>query len=168
MELTKTLLNKESLLKASQFCILLSIIVFAPVIGNQLITGSIVNALLLISAMVLGLSSAILLSLLPSAISLSLGFLPWVMAPMVPFIILGNIIFVFSFDYLRKNNYWLGAISGSFLKFVFLFISSNVVITLFIKQTVATKIAAMMSWPQLITSLLGSMIAFFVWEAMNK
>jgi hypothetical protein len=168
MELTKTLLNRESLLKISQFSIFLTVMIIAPMIGNQFITGSIVNSLLLISTMSLGLSSAILLSFLPSAISLSLGFLPWVMAPMVPFIVLGNILFVYAFNYLRKHNYWLGAISGSFLKFALLFFASNVVISLFIKQAVASKIAVMMSWPQLITALLGSMIAFLAWKIMNK
>jgi len=168
MELTKTILNRDSLIKLSQFSLFLVVMVFAPLIGNQLITGSIVNAMLLISTMTLGLSSALLLSFLPSIISLFVGTLPVVLFPMIPFIVLGNMIFVYLFSKLMEKNYWLGAVSGSLLKFALLFISSNLIIQFFIKQTVASKIAVMMSWPQLITALIGSAIAFTIYKVIKR
>jgi len=168
MELTKTILNRDSLIKLSQFSLFLAVMVFAPLIGNQFITGSIVNAMLLISTIVLGLPSALLLSFLPSIISLFVGTLPAVLFPMIPFIVLGNMVFVYIFNKLVEKNYWLGAISGSLLKFALLFVSSNLIIQFFIKQTVASKIALMMSWPQLATALIGSAIAFTIYKAIKR
>lgn len=155
-------LNKRLLLAVAQFSMLLAVVSFAPLFNNQIITGTIVNASLLISVVLLGMSGSLLLCLLPSLISLSVGLLPIVMAPMVPFIILGNIVFVFTFDALRKRNYFLGLIPAALLKFSFLFLTSNFLIQFFIKQAVASKIAAMMSWPQLVTVLLGGVVVYFL------
>jgi hypothetical protein len=79
---------------------------------------------------------------------------------MTPFIILGNLILVLVFNWLKNKNYWLSAISASVLKFGWLFGTSQLVIKYFIKKPVAAKIAAMMSWPQLATALAGSAIAY--------
>jgi hypothetical protein len=168
MELTKTTINKDLSLRISQFSFFLVLMVFAPLIGNQFITGTIVNALLLISSIVLGIQAAFLLAFLPSIFSLLAGTLPAVLAPMIPFIIMGNILFVFVFNKLFKGNYWLGAVSGSLLKFIMLFVASNFLIQFFIKQSVASKIAIMMSWPQFVTAILGSLIAYFVYKLIKK
>lgn len=155
-------LNSRTLLKSSQFLLALALILFAPLIGNQFITGTIVNASLLMSVMLFGLPGAAVLCFVPSIISLFTGFLPWVMAPMVPFIIMGNILLVLIFDLLRKKNFFLGLVPAALLKFSFLFLISNYLIHFFVKQAVASNIAIMMSWPQLITALLGGVIVFLL------
>jgi len=159
--------NSRALLKISQFLLVLSAIVFAPLIGNQIITGTVVNASLLISVVLFGFGGAIYLCFIPSVVSLFVGLLPWIMAPMGPFIIMGNILFIWAFDSLRKKNFFLGAVPGALLKFSFLFFTSNYLIHFFIKQAVASKIAAMMSWPQLITALLGGVVAYFLSARYN-
>lgn len=161
-------LNKKIALSLAQFAVLLAIVCFAPLINNQLITGTIVNASLLIAVVLLGMRGALLLCLLPSLVSLWFGLLPMVMAPMVPFIILGNIALVYVFDLLRKKNFFLGLIPAALLKFSFLFLVSNFVISLFIKQAVADKIAVMMSYPQLITALAGGLVAYLLVGRYNK
>lgn len=90
------------------------------------------------------------------------GLLPMVMAPMVPFIIMGNFLLVYIFSLLRKNNFFLGLIPAALLKFSFLFLVSNFLISFFVKQAIADKIAVMMSYPQLITALMGGIIAYFI------
>jgi hypothetical protein len=160
-------LNK-TFLKASQFLIVLSLIVLAPLIGNQFITGTIVNASLLISVILFGFSGALLLCFIPSVISLFAGLLPWVMMPMVPFIILGNVLLILVFDLLRKKDFFLGMAVGALLKFSFLFLTSNYLIHFFVKEAVASKIATMMSWPQLMTALAGGIIAFFIAGKIDK
>ncbi len=61
---------KKVVTKSLAFCGFLAIAVLSPYFGNQLITGSIINALLFISASVLGLEAAFLLCLIPSLISI--------------------------------------------------------------------------------------------------
>lgn len=115
----------------------------------------------------LGMRGAMLLSILPSLVSLLFGLLPIVMAPMVPFIIIGNISLVYIFDLLRKRNFFLGLIPAALVKFSFLFLISNFLTSFFIKQSVAQKIAIMMSWPQLITALMGGIVAYILFNIYN-
>jgi len=150
-------ITKEAVLT---FAALLGIATAAPLIGNQFITGSIVNATLLIAVALLGMRDGILIGLIPSSIALATGLLPAVLAPQIPFIILGNAILVVTFGYLRHINYWLGVVSGSVLKFAFLFGTSSIVANLLINEQLAGKVAVMMSWPQLVTALAGGLLAY--------
>jgi hypothetical protein len=142
------------------FITLLGIATIAPLIGNQFITGSIVNATLLISVAILGIQNGLLIGIIPSIIALATGLLPAVLAPMVPFVIMGNALLVLLFGYLLKRNYWLGAITGAILKFGFLWATSSIVIDLLVNQQLAGKVAMMMSWPQLVTVVIGSLLAY--------
>lgn len=161
MEKTKILaLKRKTIVNSITFVLLLGIATIAPLFHFQPVTGPIVNATLFIAATLLGVQNAIFIGLLPSTIALSAGLLPPVLAPMVPFIMLGNTILIVAFNYLRKKNYWLGVISASVLKFLFLFGTSSIVINLLLKREVATKVAVMMSWPQLATALTGGIIAY--------
>ena len=164
MEQTLSLSNKKILLSIAQFSILLAIICVAPLIKNQFITGTIVNASLLIATILLGLRGGLLLSLIPSIFSLSFGLLPLVMAPMIPFIIAGNMMLVLIFNLFKKDSYWKGVILGSLLKSSFLFLIAQLVIGFFVKQQVAANIAVMMSWPQLITALLGGSLTYILYK----
>jgi len=161
MEKTKILvLKRKTIVNSITFVLLLGVATIAPLFHFQPVTGPIVNATLFIAATLLGVQNAIFIGLLPSTIALSAGLLPPVLAPMVPFIMLGNTILIVAFNYLRKKNYWLGVISASVLKFLFLFGASSIVINLLLKREIATKVAVMMSWPQLATALTGGIIAY--------
>jgi hypothetical protein len=116
MEITKT--NSIAL---TQFITLLLIVFLAPFIGNQFITGTIVNAVLILSFFLLGYKSAILLCFLPSAISFSLGFMP--LAIMLPFIMIGNVILVSAFKLIK--NYWIALFSGGIVKASLLFLTAS-------------------------------------------
>ena len=142
------------------FVLLLGIATAAPLFPNQFITGSIVNATLLVAVASLGM--------IPSSIAVAVGLLPPVLAPMIPFIIVGNAILVVTFGYLRQRNYWLGLVSGSILKFAFLLGTSSIVISLLLNQNLASSVAVMMSWPQLVTALAGGMIAYGVLRGLRK
>lgn len=170
MNQIKTLVvNKKAVIFfAIQFTILIGIAATVPLIRNQLVSGSIVNAVLFISVALFGIQNAILVGLTPSLFALSVGFLPAVLAPMVPFIMVGNTILVLVFGYLRKKNYWLGIVSAGFLKFIFLFVVSSIATDLIIKKEIAQNTALMMSWPQLFTALVGGLIAYFVLKSVKK
>ena len=162
-------IKKTSVLVLIQFISLVGLAAFAPALGiHQAIVGPIVNATLFISVILLGTQNAILVGLIPSLIALSYGLLPAVLAPMVPFIMTGNVILILCFGFLKDKNFWLGIISASILKFLFLFGTSSIVIDLVLKKEIASKVAVIMSYPQLFTALAGGIIAYLFLKSIRK
>ena len=161
--------TKTVIAKLMVFAGFLSVATILPAfIHQQFITGPIVNAILFASTIILGTEAAIMIGLIPSLIALSFGLLSPVLAPMVPFIMMSNALLVMIFGSLQKKNYWISMISAGVLKFLFLFATSSIVISLLLKKEVATKVAQMMSWPQLITAFMGGLIAFLIIKAIKK
>jgi len=162
-------IKKDAILFAAQFVFLFSISAAIPFfIHQQAITGPIINAILFISASFLGSQAAILIGLFPSLVALSAGLLPVALAPMIPFIMVGNAILVLVFNKLKNRNFWLAIFSASSLKFLFLYFSSLIVIRLISQNAIAKQAALAMSWPQLATALAGGIIAyFFLYKKIN-
>lgn len=140
----------------------------------QWITGPMINAILVIVLFLLGIRSAFLVCLVPSLMALSGGLLPPVLAPVIPFIMIGNIIFILTIDLVyntfRDNNkgFFVGVLLGAVLKFLFLFLSVNLIEKLLLKKELIIKVAQMMSWTQLATALTGGMIAFIVLKWLKR
>jgi len=169
MNQIKTLtIKREIVFALIQFTVLVGVATMAPLLGQQSITGSIVNAVLFITVIVLGLPAAILAGLIPSLIALSVGLLPSILAPMIPFIMVGNITLVLVFNYLKDRNYWLGMISASILKFLFLFGTSSIMVNLILKKEIAQKMAIIMGLPQLLTALAGGLIAYLFLKSIKR
>lgn len=169
MKNLKTLvINNEKTIILARFAVLLGVASIVPLIGNQLITGPIVNSLLFIAVATLGIRAGVLISIIPSFVALFSGILAPVMAPMVPFIIAGNILLVLMFNVLNKKNYWLGIILASLVKFLFLFITSNLFFNIIFKKEIAQKILSSMGSIQLITALSGGILAFFIIRIVNN
>jgi hypothetical protein len=163
MDNVKTITLKKGIaLEAAKFAILLSIAICAPLIKYQPITGTIVNAVLFLSVIYLGARRAILIALIPSVFSLATGLLPAVLAPMVPFIMISNVTLILIFDFFCRKNFGFGAILAAVIKFVILAVSSNIILGLLMKKEIAWQVAAMMSWPQLLTAMGGALLAFLV------
>jgi len=161
MNKIKSLVINQDFVAISRLVILVSIAAFAPLVRNQLITGSLVNAVLFISACFFGFRKAALVAFFPSLIALTVGLLPLAFLPLIPFIILGNLILLSVFNLLKRHNYWQAVFTASFFKFGFLFLNSQTLINL-LNQKVANQAIVMMSWFQLATALMGGLIAFFV------
>jgi len=160
---------------AVQFVVLAGITIFLPfVLHVQLITGPVINAIFILTLFLLGIRSAVIIALIPSLMALSGGLLPAVLAPVVPFIMIGNIIFIFMIDllYNRIKNatigYWSGVIAGAGLKFAFLFLSVAWIQDLVIKQSVTGQVAQMMSWPQFATAVAGGVLAWGTLKGLEK
>jgi len=169
MYLKSLTITKAQALPLTKFIVLLSVATLLPAfIHLQYITGPIVNAILFISAALLGVEAAILIGLIPSLVALSMGLLPAVLAPMVPFIMVSNTIMIIIFAYFWQKNFWSGMIMASLLKFAFLFSASSLVINLLLKKEIAAQVAAMMSWPQLLTALTGGLIALAFLKGIKK
>ncbi|MFH0956203.1 MAG: ECF transporter S component [Candidatus Falkowbacteria bacterium] len=143
-------------------------------IHSQLLTGPIINAIFVLALFLVGVRSALVICLIPSLMALSGGLLPAILAPVVPFIMIGNAIFILTVDWFynqAKNSnqgYWLGIILGAALKFVWLFLSVSFISRLLIKQELAVKVAEMMSWPQFATAIMGGMIAWAVLKWLKR
>ncbi len=159
---------KPVVMTVVKFATLLSVAVFAPLVHNQLITGSLVNATLFVAAGTIGLGAAVLLGLLPSVYALLAGTLPAVAAPMLPFIMLSNILLVLIFSSFSKYNFWLRMFSAAFLKFIFLFSFSYLMVNFLFIGRMSGLVLTMFSWPQLITAIIGGGIAFVVLKNPKK
>jgi len=171
----ENLLARVNTLKLTQFILLSSLSIVIPFFFHiQWITGPIINAILILTIMLLGIREGVIVALVPSLIALSRGLLPAILAPAVPFIMFSNILFIIAIDYvyngIKKDNvgYWLGVFFGSLLKFLFLYFSVNLVTEILIKKDLGIKIAQMMSWPQFITAMIGGVIAWIVLKWLKR
>ncbi|MBM7869067.1 hypothetical protein JOC70_000536 [Clostridium pascui] len=160
--------------------LLLALAIAAQAIGrsfpqiSQLFVGSIVNAVLIIATISSGMQWGILVGGLTPLLAWSIGQLPAPFGPFVPFIMIGNIIFVVAFSMINKTGdkagIW-GVIISSLLKFGFLSLASSKLITIFslgIPKKVADKLIISMGTPQLITALLGGIIALMLTNLLKK
>jgi len=159
----------------TQFLGLASVAALLPFfIHLQWVTGPIINAILVLTLFLVGIRSALVVCLIPSLMALSGGLLPAILAPVVPFIMISNVIFVLGIDWLYQSNksenkgYWLGIIVGAGLKFVFLLASVNFIGKLLIKQELIVKVAQMMSWPQFATAVTGGLIAWAILKWLKR
>jgi len=159
----------------AQFLSLAAVATFLPFyIHIQWITGPIVNALLILILFIVGIRAALLMSLIPSVMALAGGLLPAVLAPVVPFIMISNVIFVLSIDYFYhrlKNQYtgfWTGVFVGGALKYFFILFNTNLMIGLLLKKDLGVAVARMMSWPQFATALAGGVIAWVILKWLKR
>jgi len=153
--------------KTFQLSIFVALAVVAPYFGNQLITGSIVNALLFISVSILGLESAFLLCLIPSLISIYTRLLPLALAPIIPFIMTGNVLMVLIFSKFKAKGFWFGAVPAVLIKYIFIWSVGMVLASSILKGT-AKNVLLMISWPQLATAIAGAAIAYLFLKIIKK
>jgi len=159
----------------AQFLVLATVATVLPFYYHvQAVTGPIINAIFILALFLLGIRSALVICLIPSLMALSGGLLPAVLAPVVPFIMIGNVILVLVLDWFYRSfgenlkGYWTGVVLGSGLKFLFLFLSVSYISDLLLKQSLAVKVAQIMSWPQFATAIAGGILAFAILKPLNK
>lgn len=141
----------------------------APLFPLQQVTGPIINALLFIAVVMLGLRQALVVCFMPSIMALLAGILLPIMAPIVPFIMLSNVVLVVIFSYLYQKNFWLGVGLASIVKFIFIWSTTSAIANLFIKKPpIIAKISQIMSWPQLVTALAGGILAYIFLKAIKR
>lgn len=156
-----------------QLTFLFSFLIFLipAFVHQQFLTGPIINALLILSFLYLGRSKALFLALIPSTVALSRGLLPLPLAPMVPFIMISNFIYLLTFAWLRtasQTKNFLAILLSAFIKAVFLFIISKLLMENILAAPLASKIASMMTWPQLWTAALGGVLALLIDNGLKK
>lgn len=165
MAAAQTVSLRHAVAVSNVFVLLLGVSIVAPLLRlPQLVTGSIVNATLLVAAVVLGPRAAISIGMLPSLFAAMSGQLPPPLVPLVPLIVVGNALFVLVFHLVRRRGWWLAVASASAVKFGWLLGATSLLIltTGLLAGPAAGLALGVMGWPQLVTAICGGMIAFAV------
>jgi len=168
---TATLADTNTQAKAwTQSLVLITIISFLPFfIHLQWLTGPLVNAALIVTLFLFGRKAAIVAALIPSLMALLGGLLPIALLPLLPFIMVSNIILILVIEYLVKNqSYGLAAISGAAAKFIFLAISAQIVWLFLQKSALLKVVATLFGVTQLYSALLGGLIALVVLKWLKR
>ena len=128
----------------------------------QPITGPLVNTVLYLAASIVGWQGGILIGILTPLVAAMRGILPPPLAPLIPFIALGNSLMVVLFYLLKFKNKIIAIIIASLVKFSILFSAVNLLVQ------VPPAVSQMMSLPQLITALTGGIVALLVMALLKK
>ncbi len=136
---------------------------------SQPLVGPLVNFTLIISAALVGTTSGVIVGCLTPLIAFFFGIMP--LFPLVPFIMIGNALFVFLFNIIRRNMNILGNTVGIIIaalaKFAFLIISVKYIVTLIVPK-IPPKIIAAFSLPQLYTALIGGFLAIIIIKFIQR
>lgn len=167
--------NSNATKKLARSALLLAIAIVVQAIGSklppvvsQIVTGTIVNTVLLMTAYICGISYGIGVGVLTPVFAFILGQLAAPMGPFVPFIIIGNAIIVIIFGLFKSKGSWgkyVGIVLGAFFKFAFLFLSAVKIVKLLglpFPAKVAANLAKAMGPLQLITALLGGIVSLII------
>ena len=154
---------------------------------GQLVTGSCVNAVLALSALLVGMSSGITVALLSPIFAFLLGIAPNIVT-VLP-IMLGNAIFVILLRLIAGQKHkplWrqpIALISAAAAKFAVLYLLvveliCGVFADMLLGQKIGTVVVlappmlkmlpTMFTWPQLFTALIGGTIALFLRPVLCK
>lgn len=125
------------------------------------IIGTLVNATLLVTVVLLGLGSGTIICVAAPMVAFFQGHIafPW----MVPIIAIGNFTIILIYYLFHSKAKGTAVLLSSFTKFVFLLISTRWFIGLLeVPAKPAQVLSYAFSWPQLITALLGGIVSISV------
>ena len=149
---------------------------------GQLVTGSCVNAVLAVAALVGGLGCGITVALISPVLAFLLGIAPQILT--VPAIMAGNTVFVVllclfagkdSKKLLRQIIAWIVAAASKFATLYAIVVwlicgvlADSLLASGTMKQPMLTTLPATFSWPQLITALIGGAAALLIVPVLRK
>jgi len=155
-------------------------VVTAPLAASgplgQLVTGSLVNLVMIVSVMTCGLSSGLIVAAISPALAKFIGFGPPEM--IVPFVMLGNAVLVLVWFLLSKKSFSnshivriVTLITAAICKFAMLYIGIvkiAIPLLLTLPPNKTELMSAMFSFPQLLTALIGGALALAVLPVIEK
>lgn len=148
---------------AAAVLLLLAITLFQMAGLPQPITGPVVNAALFAAALSLGPGYAMAIGVCTPLVAFARGILPAPLAPMIPFIALGNGLMVGVFSLLGgRFGDGFGVLGGSVAKFLLLAGAVHLIVQ------VPQPVMIMMQWPQLLTALGGGFLVVAVRMGWRK
>lgn len=142
----------------------------------QPITGPLINAMLIITTTLVGHVSGLILGVMTPLFAVLRGELPPILAPMIPFIMISNMLLVTIYYLLkltstRKNpmrriKVWLGLMLAAIAKFLFLTLAVKIMLPYIFGHQIPAPLAFMMTIPQLLTAVAGGVIAVAIYEIL--
>ena len=149
---------------------------------GQLVTGSCVNAILAISALVGGLSCGLVVALCSPVLAFLLGIAPQILT--VPAIMAGNCVYVVLLalladksgkNILRQAIAWITAAAAKFAALYAIVaglicgvLSEGLLASGAMKAPMLKALPATFSWPQLFTALIGGAVALAITPVLKK
>ena len=149
---------------------------------GQLVTGSCVNTVLAVAALVGGLNCGLVVALCSPVLAYLLGIAPQILT--VPAIMVGNTVFVVLLSWLadktgknlvRQVIAWVAAAAAKFSALYAIVVwlicgvlSENLLASGTLKAPMLKALPATFSWPQLITALIGGAVALIITPVLRK
>ena len=149
---------------------------------GQLVTGSCVNTILAVSALVGGLGSGLTVAIISPILAFLLGIAPQILT--VPAIMAGNAVFVILLSLLadkrgknpvRQVIAWLASAAAKFavlyvivVKIICGIMAADLLAAGTLKEPMLKALPATFSWPQLFTALIGGAIALLIVPILRK
>ena len=176
---------RKKLLWITETAVMLALLVALQALTKpmgQLVTGSFVNAILAVTALVAGLSSGITVALISPALAYLLGIAPQILT--VPAIMAGNCVFVTllyfiagksSKKLLRQVMAWILAAAAKFAALYAIVVwlicgvfAQGLLASGALKEPMLKALPATFSWPQLFTALIGGAVALLITPVLRK
>ena len=149
---------------------------------GQLVTGSCVNTVLAVSALVGGLGCGVVVALCSPVLAYLLGIAPQILT--VPAIMVGNCVFVVLLSLLADKTgkklvkqavAWLVAAAAKFASLYAIVVwlicgvlANSLLAAGVMKEPMLKALPATFSWPQLVTALIGGAIALLIMPVLRK
>lgn len=166
---------KQKTLWVTRTAVLLALLVTLQAVTKplgQLVTGSCVNLVLGVAALFGGVWCGAAVALLSPLFAFLLGIGP-AFPQLVPMIAAGNTVFVLLLQLFRQDapeKRWLGVIAGAAGKFLtlYLLIVKVTLPLLGLPEKQTAVLSASFAWPQLITALIGGILAAVLAPILKK
>ena len=149
---------------------------------GQFVTGSCVNAVLAVSALVGGLGCGITVALISPVLAFLFGIAPQILT--VPAIMVGNTVYVVLLSLLADTDgknlikqiiAWIVAAAAKFASLYAIVVgllcgvlAESLLAAGTLKEPMLTALPATFSWPQLVTALVGGAVALLVVPVLRK
>ena len=145
-------------------------------LGNTLVTGSMVNLILIVAVMLAQLSSGLTVAAISPIFAKFLGIGPlW---SLIPFIVIGNMVLVWVWHLLGNRKfgkpaigYIIALVAAAIGKFLALYIGVVQIAVPYLLQLPdpqAVAISGMFSIPQLVTASIGGALAVIILPLLKK
>ncbi len=176
---------RKKLLWITETAIMLALLVTLQALTKpmgQLVTGSCVNAVLAVSALVGGLSCGLTVAVISPVLAYLLGIAPQILT--VPAIMVGNAVYVVLLSVLadktgknivKQVTAWVAAAAAKFAALYAIVVllicgvlSESLLASGVMKAPMLKALPATFSWPQLFTALIGGAVALLIVPVLRK
>ena len=173
---------KKKILWITRTAVILALLVTLQVVTKsfgQFVTGSCVNLVLALSVLLAGLPCGLVVALVSPVLAFLLGIAPQVLT--VPAIMAGNCVYVLLLHVLFAKQLWRQAIAlicAAVAKFLTLYgivaglicgvLAEHLLKTGLLKAPMLQLLPATFSWPQLVTAMIGGLLAILMLPVLRK